>query len=106
MTRQEIFERDRRRCVYCGAGEAEGARLSVDHVEPRALGGDDSRGNVVTACRDCNREKGHLAAWAYLAQRDEKRAHFLAHATYVWARLREAIVEAALKAEQRRRSNP
>jgi len=97
MQRQAIFERDRRRCVYCGVGEREGARLSVDHVEPRALGGDDSPGNVVTACRDCNRDKANLAAWSYLALRDDKRAHFLAHATYVWPRLREAIVEAAMK---------
>ena len=80
---------------------ADGALLSIDHVEPRALGGDDSGGNVVTACRDCNREKGHLAAWAYLANRPEKRAHFLEHATHVWPRLRSAIVEAAEKARIR-----
>ena len=97
LTRQAIFDRDRRRCVYCGAAERDGARLSVDHVEPRMLGGDDSDGNVVTACRDCNREKGHHAAWSYLAARDGKRAHFLEHATYVWPRLRDAIVEAAAK---------
>ena len=98
MKREDIFARDRRRCVYCGAVEADGVRLSVDHVEPRYLGGDDSHGNVVTACRDCNREKGHLAAWAYLARRDAERAHFLDHATYVWPRLRDAIREAAAKA--------
>lgn len=98
MKRQEVFDRDGRRCVYCGAAEADGAVLSVDHVEPRALGGDNSRGNVVTACLDCNAAKGHLAAWAYLARRDEQRAHFLEHAPYVWPRLRAAVVEAAEKA--------
>ena len=97
LERHAIFDRDRRRCVYCGAGE-DVARLSVDHVEPRYLGGDDSEGNVVTACRDCNREKANHAAWSYLARRDDKRAHFLEHATYVWPRLRNAIVEAAAKA--------
>jgi len=97
MKRAEIFVRDGFCCVYCGAGEAEGATLSVDHVEPRALGGDNSRGNLVTACRVCNREKGHLAAWAYLATRDDKRARFLEHATYVWPRLRDAVIEAAEK---------
>ena len=100
MKRQEIFERDRRRCVYCGAGEGGGVRLSIDHVEPRYLGGDDSGGNVVTACRDCNREKANHAAWSYLARRDEKRTHFLEHATYVWPRLRDAILEAAAKARR------
>ena len=98
LKRQAIFERDHRRCVYCGAGEREGARLSIDHVQPRALGGDDSAGNVVTACRDCNRDKANHAAWSYLALRDDVRAHFLEHATHVWPRLREAIVQAALKA--------
>ena len=97
MTRQAIFDRDRRRCVYCGASERDGAPLSIDHVEPRYLGGDDSAGNVVTACRDCNREKANLAAWSYLASRDDKRAHFLEHAIHVWPRLRQAIVEAAAK---------
>lgn len=71
--------------------------LSIDHVEPRVLGGDNSRGNLVTACTVCNTERAHLAAWAYLAQRDDKRAHFLEHATYVWPRLRRAVVEAAEK---------
>ena len=98
MNRQDVFDRDARRCVYCGADEADGAELSVDHVEPRVLGGDNSAGNLVTACRDCNRAKGHLAAWAYLARRDEERARFLERAPYVWPRLRAAILEAAAKA--------
>lgn len=101
MKRQQIFERDECRCVYCGAGEEDGRRLSVDHVEPRALGGDNSSGNVVTACTECNAEKAHLAAWAYLERRDDKRAHFLSHASYVWPRLRDAVIEAAEKARER-----
>jgi hypothetical protein len=64
-------------------------------------GGDNSGGNVVTACTACNRQKGGLAAWAWLAERDEARANFLRHATYVWPRLREAVEEAARKAAER-----
>jgi 5-methylcytosine-specific restriction endonuclease McrA len=93
MERSEVFARDGHACVYCGRGPPE-VVLSVDHVEPRMLGGDNSAGNLVTACRPCNREKGGKAAWAWLADRPEQRARFLARATYVWPRLRAAVVEA------------
>lgn len=93
MKRSEVFARDQHACVYCGRGVPE-VELTVDHVEPRMRGGDNSSGNVVTACLPCNRAKGGMAAWAYLAGRDAEREHFLAHAPYVWPRLRAAIVEA------------
>lgn len=67
----------------------------MDHVEPRVKGGDNSRGNLVTACTECNRTKGPLPAWDFLSGRPEARAAFLARATYVWPRLREAVIEAA-----------
>ncbi len=101
MLRAEIFARDDQTCVYCGR-RAPDVELSVDHVEPRMRGGDNSAGNVVTACVDCNRAKGGLAAWAYLAERHEERARFLLRATYVWPRLRAAVIEAAEKASERR----
>src|SRR5690606_25445555 len=75
VRRAEIFARDDQTCVYCGR-RAPDVELSVDHVEPRMRGGDNSAGNVVTACVDCNRAKGGLAAWAYLAERHEERARF------------------------------
>ena len=94
MDREDVFRRDEHRCVYCGRGAPE-VELSVDHVEPRVKGGDRSRGNLVTACVDCNREKGPLPAWRYLEERPEARARFLERAPYVWPRLRTAILEAA-----------
>lgn len=94
MKRSEVFARDQHACVYCGR-DASLVELTVDHVEPRMRGGDHSSGNLVTACTDCNRAKGGMAAWAYLASRDEQREHFLTHTPYVWPRLRAAIVEAA-----------
>lgn len=102
MDRQEVFARDGYCCVYCGRGEPE-VVLSVDHVEPRMRGGDNSPGNLVTACVECNRRKGGRAAWAYLEDRDEERAVFQARATYVWPRLRAAVEEAAKKARERTR---
>ena len=92
MRRLEVFRRDGFRCVYC-AREHDVADLSVDHVEPRRKGGDNSRGNVVTACRACNVEKGGRAAWDYLQDRPEKRANFLRLARHVWPRLRTAVME-------------
>src|SRR5690606_28197905 len=77
-----------RRFVSC-------VELTLDHVEPLRIGGDQSEGNLVTCCRGCNTEKGGEAAWRYLARYPEKRETFLSLATGVWPRLRRAIEEAA-----------
>jgi 5-methylcytosine-specific restriction endonuclease McrA len=92
--RGAVFSRDGHRCVYCGATFPADA-LTVDHVEPRVKGGDSSMGNLVTSCGPCNVAKGGRAAWSYLADRPDQRAHFLTHAIHVWPRLRRAIEEAA-----------
>lgn len=52
-TRFEVLKRDNHTCRYCGA-TAPDAVLTVDHVIPTALGGNDDPGNLVAACRDCN----------------------------------------------------
>ncbi len=51
--RFEILKRDGFRCRYCGR-TALMVCLQVDHVIAVANGGDDSPGNLVTACVDCN----------------------------------------------------
>ena len=94
--RARILERDGHRCVYC-AVVLPAADLTLDHVQPKVKGGDDSEGNVVACCRSCNVEKGGRAAWDYLARRPTKRANFLRHAAAVWPRLRQAVIEAASK---------
>lgn len=48
-----------RRCVYCAIALAPEA-ATLDHVYPRAHGGPDVAGNVVAACRRCNRMKADL----------------------------------------------
>jgi 5-methylcytosine-specific restriction endonuclease McrA len=56
-----LFDRDGRRCLYCGRSEAEvrraGIRLTRDHVVPLSRGGRDEWRNVVTACEPCNNSK-------------------------------------------------
>ncbi len=92
--RDRVFARDAYRCVYCG-NPFPAEQLSLDHVQPRMRGGDNSEGNLVTACRACNTRKGSLPAWAFLAELPEERANFLRYATAVWPRHLRAILEAA-----------
>jgi 5-methylcytosine-specific restriction endonuclease McrA len=72
--------------VYCGNVFAVDD-LTTDHVQPRVKGGDRSGGNLVTACRVCNRAKGHMSLARFLAVRPDARANFVRYATAVWPRL-------------------
>ena len=51
--RQTVINRDGC-CQMCGTEE----RLSVDHIVPRTLGGDDNPSNLQTLCSSCNSSKG------------------------------------------------
>lgn len=51
--REIVIRRDAGICQRCGQ---EGSH--VDHVVPRALGGDDSLNNLQLLCRNCNLKKG------------------------------------------------
>lgn len=52
--RRQVYERDGYRCRHCGTAE----NLSVDHVYPFSLGGQDGIENLQTLCRSCNSRKG------------------------------------------------
>lgn len=54
-TRQEVFERDKYTCVYCGEHESS---MHIDHVKPWSKGGTHDIDNLVLACVDCNLSKG------------------------------------------------
>src|SRR5699024_9682265 len=58
--RFEIFRRDNHTCRYCG-DKAPDIKLTVDHVLPEALGGNDEPTNLVAACQDCNNGKTSIA---------------------------------------------
>jgi 5-methylcytosine-specific restriction endonuclease McrA len=52
---QTIRQRAQFRCGYCHYPELlSSAPLSVDHLKPQSLGGDDSMDNLALACRRCN----------------------------------------------------
>lgn len=52
-----LFRRDNHLCLYCG-GHFSAHDLSRDHVIPIVKGGRDNWTNVVTACKQCNSNKG------------------------------------------------
>jgi 5-methylcytosine-specific restriction endonuclease McrA len=57
-----ILERNNFKCQACGRGKDDGVTLEVDHVTPKALGGETSIENLQALCRDCNRGKGFYSA--------------------------------------------
>ena len=52
--RDQVFDRDGRRCIQCGAEE----NLTADHIHPVAKGGKTALKNLQTLCRSCNSRKG------------------------------------------------
>ncbi|MDX2101982.1 MAG: HNH endonuclease [Alphaproteobacteria bacterium] len=58
FTRFNVFLRDRFECQYCG-DTFPTQELTFDHVIPRSRGGRTTWENVVTACGDCNLQKGN-----------------------------------------------
>lgn len=55
LTRKNILKRDNFKCGYCGRSDLP---LTVDHIIPRARGGEDVWDNLITACVSCNNRKG------------------------------------------------
>ncbi|WP_156759945.1 HNH endonuclease [Microbacterium karelineae] len=52
VTRRGVLRRDGHRCAYCGR-----SATTIDHVQPRSRGGEDSWENLVAACVKCNNVK-------------------------------------------------
>ena len=92
MKRSEVFARDEWRCVYCGVVHPYES-LSIDHVQPRVKRGDNSGGNVVTACNACNTLKGAQPLALFLAENEVARRNFFTLAKYVWPRHLRAVAE-------------
>jgi len=52
-----LLDRQRYCCYYCDARFTNLLDMEVEHVMPAARGGNNSKGNIVLACRICNRAK-------------------------------------------------
>lgn len=75
--RFQIFRRDNFACRYCGRTADAGAVLEVDHIKPRAEGGEDHPTNLITACENCNSGKSDILLGAPLVE-DVPQADFRA----------------------------
>ena len=52
-TKNEVWQRDRGRCIQCGSNE----KLEYDHVIPISKGGSNTTRNIQLLCENCNRRK-------------------------------------------------
>lgn len=64
--RLKVYERDDYKCKYCGK-QLTRFTATLDHVTPVAAGGDNSLGNLLTACLDCNSRKNVRPLGDFLA---------------------------------------
>jgi len=55
--RNAILKRDRYTRQHCGAMQANGAKLQIDHIIPVIRGGVTDPENLQTLCRSCNQSK-------------------------------------------------
>lgn len=67
--RRKNFEQTRYKCVYCGK-QLTRFTATLDHVTPVSAGGDNSYGNLVTACFTCNSKKTGRPLGDFLAERE------------------------------------
>ncbi|MBX7223721.1 MAG: HNH endonuclease [Blastocatellia bacterium] len=58
LSRKNILLRDQFRCQYCTHVFPPG-ELTLDHVFPRARGGESTWDNLVASCKRCNNRKGN-----------------------------------------------
>lgn len=56
FSRRNVFKRDHYTCQYCNK-QPGSDELTIDHVVPRAQGGQSSWTNCVLACLECNSRK-------------------------------------------------
>jgi 5-methylcytosine-specific restriction endonuclease McrA len=59
LSNRTLFGRDRHVCAYCGGHFPNYNVLSRDHIVPKSRGGENTWMNCVTACKECNSNKGH-----------------------------------------------
>jgi len=58
FSRYNVYLRDKFTCQYCNE-QFTSPHLTLDHVLPLSKGGKTEWTNIVTACHDCNSDKGN-----------------------------------------------
>ena len=56
LSRKNILKRDNHECQYC---LIRSVPMTIDHIIPKQLGGEDTWDNLVAACVPCNTRKGN-----------------------------------------------
>lgn len=94
--RYEVLKRDNHLCRYCGRSAPE-VKLTIDHVVPTTLGGDDEPANLVTACADCNSGKSS-------SNPDSAMVADVGEDALRWAQAQRAAAEVMLQDLERRQA--
>ena len=71
--RYEVLKRDSYTCRFCGS-RAPDVFLEIDHVIPRACGGQDVASNLQVLCEECNRGKSMTMPERWLVKEVRKAA--------------------------------
>jgi len=76
LSRHSVLARDNYTCQYCGS---RGKELTIDHVIPRWVGGENAWDNMVACCRRCNLKKADKTPQQANMRltRKPKRPHFI-----------------------------
>lgn len=61
-------------CSYCGIhpSETPDGRMTIDHVVPRAIGGDNNLSNMAGSCYSCNQAKASRDLLGFLLDHNSK----------------------------------
>lgn len=59
-------------CIYCGHKVNE-QTMEIEHIIPKARGGEDSYGNYVCACHKCNADKADKMPQVFLAEMRQRK---------------------------------
>lgn len=59
-------------CIYCGHKVNE-QTMEIEHIIPKAKGGEDSYGNYVCACHKCNADKADKMPQVFLAEMRQRK---------------------------------
>ena len=71
-----VIHREDHRCIYCNRKPG---RFTLDHVIPRSANGPTIPGNIVAACKRCNKAKGNRPVEEYLSRRPQVLARVQTH---------------------------
>lgn len=70
--RRIVYAEESGRCIYCGRPVSQ-MNYSVDHIIPRASGGDDSFDNLVCCCKTCNNKKDSRSLIDFINDKSAKK---------------------------------